>query len=74
MAFTRNTTSDGGLRGTIVQESDGRYSWNLKEQFTGGTVDAKTGDQEGALIIAKGGATDYDSAVADLKAAFTAAG
>ena len=73
MAFTRNP--DGGIVGIISKETDGKFSWYVKEKFTGATVDSKTGDQEGNLIIAEGaGVADYDTAAAALKAAFTAAG
>ena len=75
MAFTRNTTQNGGLLGTIVKTSDGKFDWFLKEKFTGATVDSKTGSQEGTLTIASGaGVADYDTAAARLKEAFTAAG
>jgi len=72
MAFTRNT--DNGLVGIIAAESDGKFSWYLKEKFTGATVDSKTGDQSGVLLIDSGKAADYDTAAAELKAAYTAAG
>ena len=75
MAFTRNTSTDSGLSGHIIKQTDGRFNWTLKEKFTSATVDSKTGDQEGNLIIAEGaGVADYDTAAAALKAAFTAAG
>ena len=75
MAFTRNTTSNGGLLGTIIKQADGKFDWFLKEKFTDATVDSKTGGQEGTLTIAYGsGVADYDTAAAALKAAFTAAG
>ena len=73
MAFTRNT--DNGLVGIIAAESDGKFSWYVKEKFTGATVDSKTGDQSGVLLIASGtGVADYDTAAAELKTAYTAAG
>lgn len=73
MAFTRNT--DGGLVGIISAETDGKFSWYVKEKFTAATVDSKTGDQSGVLLIASGtGVADYDTAAAELKAAYTAAG
>ena len=73
MAFTRNT--DNGLIGIIVRQSDGKFSWSVKEKFTGATVDSKTGDQQGVLLIASGAdVADYDTAAAELKAAYTAAG
>ena len=74
MAFTRNTTN-GGLLGTIINTSDGKFDWFLKERFTDATVDSKTGGQQGTLTIAQGaGVADYDTAAARLKEAFTAAG
>ena len=73
MAFTRNT--DNGLVGIIAAESDGKFSWYVKEKFTGATVDSKTGDQSGVLLIDSGtNVADYDTAAAELKAAYTAAG
>ena len=75
MAFTRNTTHSGGLLGTIINTSDGKFDWFLKEKFTDATVDSKTGGQTGTLTIAEGaGVADYDTAAAALKSAFTAAG
>tara|TARA_B100000965_G_scaffold383866_1_gene383521 strand:- start:364 stop:591 length:228 start_codon:yes stop_codon:yes gene_type:complete len=75
MAFTRNTTHTGGLLGTIIKQTDGKFEWFLKEKFTDATVDSKTGGQEGTLTIAQGaGVADYDTAAAKLKEAFTAAG
>ena len=73
MAFTRNP--DGGIVGIISKETDGKFSWYVKEKFTSATVDSKTGDQSGVLLIASGtGVADYDTAAAELKAAYTAAG
>tara|TARA_B100000945_G_scaffold261709_1_gene220094 strand:- start:280 stop:501 length:222 start_codon:yes stop_codon:yes gene_type:complete len=73
MAFTRQ--ADNGLVGIIAAESDGKFSWYLKEKFTGATVDSKTGDQSGVLLISSGtNVADYDTAAAELKAAYTAAG
>tara|TARA_B100000902_G_C27091107_1_gene803880 strand:- start:127 stop:351 length:225 start_codon:yes stop_codon:yes gene_type:complete len=74
MAFTRNTNTDSGLRGAIRKESDGKFAWSLKETFYNATVDTKTGNQKGSLIIASGLEDDYDTAASSLKAAFTAAG
>ena len=75
MAFTRDTSTDSGLRGLITTQSDGKFSWYVKEKFTSATVDSKTGDQSGVLLIASGtGVADYDTAAAELKAAYTAAG
>ena len=74
MAFTRNTSTDSGLRGLIIKQSDGKYSYSLKEKFTDATVDTKTGGQTGHLTLASGVVNDYDTAVAELKTAFTAAG
>tara|TARA_B100000214_G_scaffold5287_1_gene3952 strand:- start:1430 stop:1651 length:222 start_codon:yes stop_codon:yes gene_type:complete len=73
MAFTRQ--ADNGLVGIIAAESDGKFSWYVKEKFTGATVDSKTGDQTGVLLISSGtNVADYDTAAAELKAAYTAAG
>ena len=72
MAFTRNT--DKGLVGIITKREDGKFSWCVREKFTGATVDSKTGAQTGTLLISNGtGVADYDTAAAEMKAAWTGA-
>ena len=50
MAYTRKA-SGTQLVVNIQKMSDGTFSWNVKENFTGAAVDSKTGDQKGLIIL-----------------------
>lgn len=74
MAYTRRS-SGTQLAVNIQQKSDGTFSWKLIENFEDATVDTKTGAQRGSLILDRSdGVADYDTAAAEAKTAFTAAG
>ena len=76
MAYTRRA-SGTQLVVSIRKNSGGTFSWKLIENFEDATVDTKTGAQRGSLILDKSGSdgvADYDTAAAEAKAAFTAAG
>lgn len=76
MAYTRRS-SGTQLVVSIRKNSEGKFHWKLIENFEDATVDTKTGAQRGSLILDKSGTdgvADYDTAAAEAKAAFTAAG
>lgn len=76
MAYTRRS-SGTQLVVSIRKNSEGKFHWKLIENFEDATVDTKTGAQRGSLILDKSGSdgvADYDTAAAEAKAAFTAAG
>tara|TARA_B100000902_G_C27255863_1_gene887795 strand:+ start:109 stop:621 length:513 start_codon:yes stop_codon:yes gene_type:complete len=57
-----------GVSVNIKQTGGGSWEWNVKENFTGATVDTKLGFQEGSLVIAHGKAKTYDLAAAEARA------
>ena len=74
MAYTRRA-SGTQLFVSIRKNSGGTFSWKLIENFEDATVDTKTGAQTGSILLDSGtDVADYDTAAAEAKAAFTAAG
>tara|TARA_B100001029_G_scaffold167794_1_gene161288 strand:- start:792 stop:1304 length:513 start_codon:yes stop_codon:yes gene_type:complete len=56
-----------GVSVNIKQTGRGGWEWNIKENFTGATVDTKLGLQEGSLVVAHGRAKTYDAAAAEAR-------
>ena len=75
MAYTRRA-SGTQLVVSIRKNSGGTFSWKLIENFEDATVDTKTGAQRGSIVLDRSSTdvADYDTAAAEAKAAFTAAG
>ena len=78
MAYTRRTSTNSGLRGTVYLQSDGTFGWDLKESFSSDDLTGAStgsGSVNGVAIIASGAdVADYDTAAAALKTAWNAAG
>ena len=78
MAYSRRTATNSGLRGIVSLQSDGKFAWDLKEAFSSDDLTGAStgsGSINGSVTIASGAdVADYDTAAAELKTAWNAAG